>query len=127
MSTFGHTCKGICFRQLEVESYPRTKQISYSAGCGKCCLIECRRCGFKYPEWVLDYENRFCIDCAVAHEASKRQAYRDQQSQMGQRCCLHCGRKLVPVGSSRTNGANHNDWTDRKYHKKCWRELYGQY
>lgn len=35
--------------------------------------------------------------------------------------CLHCGRTLVPVGKSRVAGANHDDWTTRKYHKKCWK------
>ena len=37
--------------------------------------------------------------------------------------CWHCGGKLVPVGSSRSNGAGHDDWDDRYLHKKCWREL----
>ncbi len=37
--------------------------------------------------------------------------------------CWHCGGKLVPVGSSRNNGAAHDDWDERYLHKKCWREL----
>ncbi len=37
--------------------------------------------------------------------------------------CLHCGSKLVPIGHSRYGGKDHPDWTDRKYHKKCWKEL----
>ncbi len=37
--------------------------------------------------------------------------------------CWHCGSKLVPVGSSRTNGAGHDDWDGRYLHKKCWKEL----
>ncbi len=37
--------------------------------------------------------------------------------------CWHCGSKLVPVGGSRANGANHEDWDGRYLHKMCWREL----
>ena len=36
-------------------------------------------------------------------------------------CCCCCGRKLVPIGDARTNGTwRHNDWSSRRYHKKCW-------
>lgn len=37
--------------------------------------------------------------------------------------CSKCGKKLVPIGTSRKNGASHNDWDSRKLHKKCWLEL----
>ena len=37
--------------------------------------------------------------------------------------CWHCGGVLVPVGSSRSNGAAHDDWDWRFLHKKCWMEL----
>ena len=37
--------------------------------------------------------------------------------------CWHCGNKIMPIGSSRSNGAAHNDWDGRYLHKKCWREL----
>ena len=37
--------------------------------------------------------------------------------------CWHCGKKLVPVGHARRNGAAHVDWSTRKVHKQCWREL----
>jgi hypothetical protein len=40
--------------------------------------------------------------------------------------CWHCGGKLVPVGSSRANGASHDDWDGRYLHKKCWLELKSQ-
>jgi hypothetical protein len=39
--------------------------------------------------------------------------------------CLRCGKPLVKIGSRRSNGADHIDWSNRKYHKKCWRILYG--
>lgn len=37
--------------------------------------------------------------------------------------CQRCYKSLVPIGSSRTNGAAHDDWEARQYHKKCWVEL----
>ena len=36
--------------------------------------------------------------------------------------CWHCGRKLVPIGTSRKNGAAHHDWDGRYLHKTCWRK-----
>jgi hypothetical protein len=37
--------------------------------------------------------------------------------------CWHCENELVPIGSSRSNGADHRDWNTRHLHKKCWRLL----
>tara|TARA_R110000868_G_scaffold230762_2_gene484019 strand:- start:779 stop:946 length:168 start_codon:yes stop_codon:yes gene_type:complete len=37
--------------------------------------------------------------------------------------CLLCKKTIVAIGTSRENGANHNDWNNRKYHKKCYKEL----
>jgi len=37
--------------------------------------------------------------------------------------CHECFGKLVPIGSARDGGAPHDDWPDRKYHKKCWKML----
>ncbi len=37
--------------------------------------------------------------------------------------CYHCGKKIVPIGNSRANGATHDDWNGRYLHKKCWVEL----
>ena len=34
--------------------------------------------------------------------------------------CHCCGGKLVPIGDARANGACHEDWPSRRYHKKCW-------
>lgn len=40
-------------------------------------------------------------------------------------CCLACNRVLVPIGRKRLNGTiTHDDWKDRKYHKKCFKEKY---
>ena len=38
--------------------------------------------------------------------------------------CEHCGKPLVPIGTSRKNGkATHNDWATRRLHKKCRTKL----
>lgn len=37
--------------------------------------------------------------------------------------CHSCGTKLVPIGKSRVGGKDHKDWYNRKYHKKCWKEM----
>ena len=37
--------------------------------------------------------------------------------------CEHCDKPLTPIGTSRKNGKNHNDWYSRTLHKKCWKEL----
>ncbi len=37
--------------------------------------------------------------------------------------CWKCGGKLVPVGTSRQNGAWHDDWEERILHKQCWKQL----
>ena len=36
------------------------------------------------------------------------------------RCCVHCYKPLVSIGTARKNGVHtHNDWGARLYHKKC--------
>lgn len=37
--------------------------------------------------------------------------------------CKLCKKTLKAIGNSRKNGANHNDWKSREYHKKCWKEV----
>lgn len=37
--------------------------------------------------------------------------------------CVECNEPIVPVGNKRKNGKDHPDWSDRKYHKKCWKEV----
>ncbi len=36
--------------------------------------------------------------------------------------CKLCNKRLVPMGTKRSNGKIFlNDWNDRKYHKKCYK------
>lgn len=37
--------------------------------------------------------------------------------------CNSCGRHLVTIGNDRKNGAPYNDWKNREYHIKCFKEL----
>jgi hypothetical protein len=39
------------------------------------------------------------------------------------RICFQCGRKMPPIGNSRSNGASHDDWSTRKLHKQCFRDI----
>ena len=39
------------------------------------------------------------------------------------RICYDCLKPLVKIGHARNNGANHEDWTTRRLHKKCWKAL----
>ena len=40
------------------------------------------------------------------------------------RLCWKCFNVLVPIGNSRENGkSSHGDWSTRKLHKKCWKEM----
>ena len=37
--------------------------------------------------------------------------------------CIRCGKPLQAIGNRRKNGTQHDDWIDRKLHKKCWKAL----
>jgi hypothetical protein len=42
--------------------------------------------------------------------------------------CEHCGKPLRLIGMDRKNGktinnSNGKDWEERKYHKKCYKEV----
>ena len=40
--------------------------------------------------------------------------------------CIECGKTLVAIGQSRSNGKGHYDWSSRQYHKKCWLQVQNQ-
>lgn len=35
--------------------------------------------------------------------------------------CVACDGPIVPIGTSRQNGAGHSDWEGRLLHKQCWK------
>jgi len=41
---------------------------------------------------------------------------------MSKRICEYCNKTLPTVGLSRKNGKSHDDWSTRKFHKKCYFE-----
>jgi hypothetical protein len=65
------------------------------------------------------------MNCAVAVYAGVPTPNGEQESRdRGEkRKCLRCGRTLVSIGLDRANGGITPDWDDRKYHKKCYREM----
>jgi hypothetical protein len=40
--------------------------------------------------------------------------------------CLYCFRKLVPIGIARRNGGWGVDWDTRRFHKKCFKEIFAE-
>jgi hypothetical protein len=64
---------------------------------------------------VLNAHRGECMNCAI-YTFSHGKKWR-----LGD--CYYCGKKLVPIGDRRENGADHNDWDSRKYHKICWRDF----
>lgn len=60
----------------------------------------------------------FCRKCRLK---IKNKSYSDIIN--NKRFCKHCDGVLVKVGYDRLNGKDHEDWNEREYHKKCWKEL----
>ena len=56
-------------------------------------------------------------ECTEEHKFGIKRA---RQLLKQRKLCHLCGKKLVPVGSSRQNGKTHEDWQKQEYHKKCW-------
>ena len=90
-----------------------------------CCWENVRRDGKVYhQELHIDHDN---------DEIPEAQRYilgkqwhtmkRARQYALDNRLCLECFRPLVPIGTSRANGAWHNDWATRRYHKRCWTRI----
>lgn len=41
--------------------------------------------------------------------------------------CLECNKKMPVIGTNRINGANHDDWNSRKFHKLCYKDIIKEY
>ena len=91
-------------------------------------LHPCPECTHCIPKWVLNCHGGTCMNCAI-HGGNPTPC---PGYLWGYECdcvlpsgyCEHCCKKLVPIGRARENGKQtHDDWTRRKYHKKCWKEL----
>ena len=81
----------------------------------RCQTLSC----FKVGRFSTQYSpvGEYCPRSAA--DQSQVKAARAEIKRRSLCCC--CGRKLVPIGDARTNGTwRHNDWSSRRYHKKCW-------
>lgn len=101
-----------------------------------------KKCGHKackiyLPSQILDCQEGKCINCAVddfAHgfktnitscdKCHTGKILKNDCETPINRNCQRCHKKLVPIGGARDNGSSsHDDWSTRKYHKKCWKEM----
>jgi hypothetical protein len=95
-------------------------------GCGACELFPCPGCGDRCQQRVLENNSEHqCPQCAAARYSGlpTKNEELERRRQGGKWNCLACGNSLVPIGSDRVGGADHDDWDERMYHKTCWREL----
>ena len=76
-------------------------------------LATCSACGKMHTKLLLDCYGGLCMQCDIESWSASHQGI-----------CLACGKKLVPIGTSRSNGAAHDDWDDRKYHKQCFKAMF---
>ena len=101
-------------KNLSMEEIPTT-YLAWLAmfdltDCGVSFLTEDDYSGFTKPQKFLWDRRKFFVIGARA-EMKRR------------RICYDCLKRLVPVGRSRRFGADHDDWSSRRLHKKCWKEL----
>lgn len=93
-------------------------------------VVRCPLCTHHVPQWLLDCKGGHCSSCDFTLFLGKSPiktscpGHPDYCScVLPEGYCHRCCKKLVPIGTSRENGADHSDWPTRKYHKKCWKEL----
>lgn len=90
-------------------------------------ITQCPLCTHHVAQWLLDCKGGHCLSCDMDLFFDKTTTKTPCPGTQYCDCvlpdghCQYCYKKLVPIGSSRCNGASHNDWPTRKYHKKCWK------
>jgi len=96
--------------------------------CPKGCeLKRCSDCLTPLSQRILNCHGGRCMSCAIVEFSSKipsgycRKVPRGYCRKVPSGYCEHCKRKLVPIGSGRRNGAGHDDWDDRRFHKQCYK------
>jgi hypothetical protein len=102
-------CRGICLEQTGEDGTEYTESTCKPP----CKPVPCPRCKKPMPQWVLDCNGGKCMNCAMIGKWK------------GEGYCMYCrsDRKMPNIGTSRQNGAGHDDWDSRKYHKKCWKAM----
>lgn len=78
-----------------------------------CELKHCSDCLVPLPERDWNAHKGRCLPCAVLEYSNVLKVPAGY--------CESCGGKLVPIGSRRSNGAGHDDWDDRRFHKQCYK------
>lgn len=80
----------------------------------KCAVTGCK---IYLNECVLQ-SKKYCINCAADIYAIGET---NQFKLLNNKYCQYCYKVKQPIGSSRLNGADHDDWEDRKFHKACYK------
>jgi len=94
-------------------------------------LDKCNNCGDCTPRELLEMKEGLCLNCHIGQWANDLKKFKNRTCFGTNNChcspqqghCLLCKNKLVSIGSRRVNGAYHDDWDSRKYHKKCWKQI----
>lgn len=102
------------------EAYCSERGVAVQEVCASCKL-----CGFLVPKWLLEAKRGYCVNCDVMRYCCEVDGGDWPALEAGLKAHTHCWEcygRLVPIGTSRSNGLGHPDWPTRKYHKKCWLE-----
>lgn len=93
------------YKGIDMQEVPINYMIFLSGY--KMCYAERIPTDLAAYEWVKTNKSKFC-EFAKTYLKTK---------------CWHCDCNLVAVGTSRSNGADHDDWEERYLHKSCWKFL----
>ena len=77
--------------------------------------VKCADCHGTVPKYICETYKGHCMSCDIARWSGWK----------GPGFCYYCHStgRLPPIGNARANGALHDDWDSRLYHKKCWQRL----
>lgn len=91
----------------------------------KCLKTKCptKKCAEYHFACVLQAHHGTCLNCAVILFSHGKHA-QDRINEKG--FCQNCFGAIVPFGNARANGKDHDDWPNRRFHKKCWYQLKNQ-
>ncbi len=117
-----HGPDGYCFRQSQSQG---DKYVKVKGATCNCQLDPCKICAKLYAYGHHDQGSGWCFDCDFTMWRCGLYRKGDEYKKRlnSQSYCQLCFKKKQPIGSSRVNGAPHDDWESRKYHKKCWKKI----
>jgi hypothetical protein len=76
---------------------------------------------YENTKWMNNRSGKFATFYLILYHLDIIQEVRNYLK--NNKICLHCGIKMPVIGSNRTNGADHDDWETRMFHKKCFKEI----